>query len=90
MTDVRSICNLDDQAFEARQKELREGLFRQIRGREELSDGRDGKGFASAENQREVRQWLNTLYQLREKEEIEEALSSQEDESPDGVLNIVA
>ena len=39
MTDIRAICNLTDEQFAARQKELRAGLFAQARRREELSDG---------------------------------------------------
>ena len=39
MSDIRAICNLSDSDFEARRTQLREGLFLQIRGREELPDG---------------------------------------------------
>ena len=39
MTDIRAICNLSDEDLEARRAQLREGLFPQARGREELPDG---------------------------------------------------
>ena len=39
MSDVRAICNLSDEEHEARRTHLRETLFPQVRGREELSDG---------------------------------------------------
>lgn len=39
MTDIRAICNLTDEQYEARRSELREGLISRVRGREELSDG---------------------------------------------------
>ncbi len=39
MTDMRAICNLSDEQFAAREKELRGGLFAQAHGREELSNG---------------------------------------------------
>ncbi len=39
MTEIRAICDLSDEAFEARRAQLREGLVSKARGREELSDG---------------------------------------------------
>lgn len=39
MTDIRAICNLSDEEFEARRAQLREGLASEARGREKLSDG---------------------------------------------------
>jgi hypothetical protein len=39
MTDLRAICNLSDEQFAARAKELRGGLLALANGREELSDG---------------------------------------------------
>lgn len=39
MTEIRAICNLSDEEFTARRKELREGLMPLVRGREKLSDG---------------------------------------------------
>jgi hypothetical protein len=39
MSNFRSSCNLSDEAFAARRKELREGLMPLARGREDLPDG---------------------------------------------------
>ena len=39
MTDIRAICNLNDEEFAARRKELREGLMPLVLSRENLSDG---------------------------------------------------
>jgi hypothetical protein len=39
MTDVRTICRLSDEDFEARRAQLRKSLFPRVRAREELPDG---------------------------------------------------
>ena len=39
MTDIRAICNVTEDQYAARQKELRAGLLSQVRRREELPHG---------------------------------------------------
>ena len=57
-SDTRKICNLDDDAFETRRKELRRTLFRRIRGREAIPDGVALRFEATARNREDLRDFL--------------------------------
>ena len=39
MSELSGFCNLSEEDLETRRRQLRDGLVRHVRGREELSDG---------------------------------------------------
>lgn len=54
MDDIRRHCSLDDRHFDARRRELREGLLRRVRGRIVLDDGVRLRFDASPERRDEL------------------------------------